>query len=465
MPESKTNSKLFKTKFSSAFWVANSVELLERLAYYAVFIVITLYLSNIWGFSDIEAGAISGVFSATLYLLPLFSGAYADKIGFRKAIIVAFLLLTIGYLGLGVLPTLLESAELVSYGKTTTFTGLNESYLRWSIVPVMAFIVLGGSFIKSVISGTVARETTSENRARGYSIFYMMVNIGAFTGKTVVDPLRRSLGDQGLVYLNYFSASMTLMALIAVIMFYKSAGKPAGEGKSFGQIGRDMIKVLSNGRLLALILIISGFWMIQSQMYATMPKYVIRLIGDGATPGWYANVNPLVVFVLVNFITSFMKKRTALTSMIIGMLIIPFSALVMSFGNQLSADTILGMHPVAFMMIIGIAMQAVAECFISPRFLEYFSLQAPKGQEGLYLGFSHLHSFFSYLFAFGLSGFLLDRYCPDPRGFSSPEAFAAATQHAHYIWYVFVGIGLISAFALLIYGRLTVKELKKDTQE
>lgn len=465
MPDAKTNSKLFKTKFSSAFWVANSVELLERLAYYAVFIVITLYLSNIWGFSDIEAGAISGVFSATLYLLPLFSGAYADKIGFRKAIIVAFLLLTIGYLGLGVLPTLLESAELVSYGKTTTFTGLNESYLRWSIVPVMAFIVLGGSFIKSVISGTVARETTSENRARGYSIFYMMVNIGAFTGKTVVDPLRRSLGDQGLVYLNYFSASMTLMALIAVIMFYKSAGKPAGEGKSFGQIGRDMIKVLSNGRLLALILIISGFWMIQSQMYATMPKYVIRMIGDGATPGWYANVNPLVVFVLVNFITSFMKKRTALTSMIIGMLIIPFSALVMSFGNQLSADTILGMHPVAFMMIIGIAMQAVAECFISPRFLEYFSLQAPKGQEGLYLGFSHLHSFFSYLFAFGLSGFLLDRYCPDPRGFSSPEAFAAATQHAHYIWYVFVGIGLISAIALLIYGRLTVKELKKDTQE
>ena len=465
MPDAKTNSKLFKTKFSSAFWVANSVELLERLAYYAVFIVITLYLSNIWGFSDIEAGAISGVFSATLYLLPLFSGAYADKIGFRKAIIVAFLLLTIGYLGLGVLPTLLESAELVSYGKTTTFTGLNESYLRWSIVPVMAFIVLGGSFIKSVISGTVARETTSENRARGYSIFYMMVNIGAFTGKTVVDPLRRSLGDQGLVYLNYFSASMTLMALIAVVMFYKSAGKPAGEGKSFGQIGRDMIKVLSNGRLLALILIISGFWMIQSQMYATMPKYVIRLIGDGATPGWYANVNPLVVFVLVNFITSFMKKRTALTSMIIGMLIIPFSALVMSFGNQLSADTILGMHPVAFMMIIGIAMQAVAECFISPRFLEYFSLQAPKGQEGLYLGFSHLHSFFAYLFAFGLSGFLLDRYCPDPRGFSSPEAFAAATQHAHYIWYVFVGIGLISAFALLIYGRLTVKELKKDTQE
>ncbi len=441
-------------QFSKAFWVANSVELLERLAYYAVFIVITLYLSNVWGFTDIEAGAISGVFSACLYLLPTFVGAYADKIGFRTSILLAFALLTLGYFGLGLLPTLLEGAGLVSYGMKTTFTGLNSSHLRWSIVPVMTLIVIGGAFIKAVISGTVARETTTENRARGYAIFYMMVNIGAFTGKTVVDPLRKSMGDQGLVYLNFFAASMTLLALVAVFFFYQSV-RTEGQGKSLKELWEGLIRVCKNGRLIALILIISGFWMIQSQMYATMPKYVIRMIGEDASPGWYANVNPLIVFVCVNFITSFMKKRTALTSMTIGMLIIPASAFVMSLGTQVGAGFILGLHPVAFMMIIGIAMQALAECFISPRFLEYFSLQAPKGEEGLYLGFSHLHSFFSYLFAFGLSGFLLDRYCPDPRLFSSPEAYTAATANAHYIWFVFVGIGLISAVALLIYGKVT----------
>jgi len=443
-------------KFSKAFWVANSVELLERLAYYAVFIVITLYLSNVWGFSDIEAGIISGTFSACLYLLPTFAGALADKIGFRSAIMIAFLLLSLGYGGLGLLPILLESAGLVSYGMTTTFSGLNESMLRWSIVPVLILIVIGGSFIKAVISGTVARETTSETRARGYAVCYMMVNIGSFIGKTVVDPLRKSMGDQGLVYLNFFLAAMTLLALIAVFFFYKSV-KTEGQGKSFGEIGRGLLKVLGNARLVILILIISGFWMIQSQMYATMPKYVIRMIGEGASPGWYANVNPLVVFVLVNFITSFMKKSTALTSMTIGMLIIPVSALVMSFGNQIGTEYVLGLHPIAFMMIVGIAMQAIAECFISPRFLEYFSLQSPKGEEGLYLGFSHLHSFVSYLFAFGLSGFLLNKYCPDPREFTSPEAYAVATEHAHYIWYVFVGIGLISAVALLTYGYVTRK--------
>jgi len=440
-------------KFSKAFWVANSVELLERLAYYAVFIALTLYLSNVWDFSDIQAGIISGIFSALLYFLPTFTGAYADKIGFRSSIILAFGLLTIGYGGLGLLPTLMENAGLVTYGMTTTFSGLETSYLRWSIAPVLLLIVIGGAFIKAVISGTVARETTSENRARGYAIFYMMVNIGAFTGKTVVDPLRRSMGDQGLVYLNYFSAAMTLLALIAVYFLYQSV-KTEGKGKSFTEIGRALIKVCMNGRLIALILIISGFWMIQGQMYATMPKFVIRMIGEDASPGWYANVNPFVVFLCVNFVTSLMKKRTALASMTIGMMIIPFSALAMSFGNQIGTDFVLGLHPIAFMMVIGIAMQAIAECFISPRFLEYFSLQSPKGEEGLYLGFSHLHSFFSYLFAFGLSGFLLNKYCPDPKGYT-PTEYASITTHAHYIWYVFFGIGLISAIALIIYGIVT----------
>lgn len=456
-------------KFSKAFWVANFVELLERLAYYAVFIVITLYLSNVWGFTDIQAGLVAGIFSALLYLLPTFTGAIADKIGFRSSIILAFALLTVGYAGLGVLPTLLESAGLVKYSMTTEFTGLESSPYQWSIAPILILIVIGGAFIKAVISGTVARETNAETRARGYAIFYMMVNIGAFLGKTVVDPLRQSMGDQGLVYLNYFSASMTLLALISVFFFYKSA-HTVGQGKSVKQLWDGLVKVMSNGRLMVLMLIVSGFWMIQSQMYSTMPKYVIRLIGDGATPGWYANVNPLVVFVSVNFITSLMKRRSAINSMMIGMIIIPLSALVMSLGNLFNGQTIIGMHPVAFMMIIGIAMQAIAECFISPRYLEYFSLQAPEGEEGLYLGFSHLHSFFSYLMAFGVSGFLLEKYCPDPRLFTNAEgildkvAYSAATQNAHYIWYVFVGIGAVSAIALFIYAKVTGSKDKRDAE-
>lgn len=120
MNSNKTKlEKRVSWKFSRAFWVANTVELFERAAYYGVFIVITLYLSRILGFGDIEAAAIAGIFQAMLYLLPTFAGAYADKIGFRKSLMIAFGLLTLGYLGMGLLPTFFESTGLVEYGDKT----------------------------------------------------------------------------------------------------------------------------------------------------------------------------------------------------------------------------------------------------------------------------------------------------------------------------------------------------------
>jgi len=455
--------------FPKDFWTANGVELLERAAYYGVFIVITLYLSRILGFDDIEAAWISGSFSAGLYFLPTFTGALADKIGFRSSLMLAFALLTIGYAGLAVFPALLEGQGLVEYGREVVFTGLLDADIRWAIVPIMIVIMIGGSFIKAVITGTVAKSTTPDNRAKGFSIFYMMVNIGAFSGKTIVKPLRESMGDLGLINLNYFAASMTLLAFFCIFFFFKNS-EHNEDSKSLSEVWSALIKVLSNGRLVALILIITGFWMVQHQLYATMPKYVLRMAGEGASPSWYANVNPLIVVLTVSFVTSMMKNRSALFSMTTGMFIMPFSALLMASGNMISGDVNLGfmqMNPIAFMMILGIVFQGLAESFISPRFLEYFSLQAPKGEEGLYLGFSHLHSFISSLLGFGLSGYLLNAYCPDPRRFASHEAWQAASANAHYIWYVFAGIATVSAVALIIYGwvikRLDAKAAKPES--
>ena len=144
------------TKFSRAFWVANSVELLERLAYYAIFISLTLYLSNVWGFSDVEAGIIAGSFSALLYFLPTFLGAYSDKIGFRRAIMTAFALLTIGYFALGLIPTFLESSGLVSYGAANA-VGLNQDL---SETEPGSIIAIFRSFFKWIGVGSFDRYTT-----------------------------------------------------------------------------------------------------------------------------------------------------------------------------------------------------------------------------------------------------------------------------------------------------------------
>lgn len=455
--------KLPLSDFTRNFKIACIAELFERMAFYAIFIVLTIYLSTTLGFNDIEASVISGLFSGGLYFLPIFTGAYADKIGFRKSMLIAFSLLTTGYLGLGLLPTLLESAGLVNYGSTTTFNGLTESASRWAIIPILCILVIGGSFIKSIISASVAQETSESLRARGYSIFYMMVNIGSFTGKSIIDPLRNAIGDQAYIYINFFSSVMTLVALIAIFLFYKSS-QVSGQGKTLKEIAQGFMRIATNGRLLMLILIVTGFWMVQHQLYATMPKYVIRMAGETARPGWIANVNPFVVVCCVNFITRLMAKRSAVTSMNIGMFLIPISALLMACGNLLENDLIGGMSNITLMMIVGIVVQALAECFISPRYMEYFSLQAPKGEEGMYLGFSHLHSFLSSIFGFGLAGVLLTKYCPDPTLFESREAWEAASVHAHYIWYYFAAIGLIAAMALLIFGKVTQNiDKKKQT--
>ncbi|MBD3221447.1 MFS transporter [bacterium] len=452
-------------RFPRAFWTANVVELLERAAWYGVFVAITLYLSRILGFTDIEAATISGVFTAGLYFLPTFAGAYADRIGYRAALLLAFGLLTIGYASMWVLPTLLAASGLVEYGREVVFTGLEDGWQKWIFIPVMLVIMVGGSFIKSVITGTVARETTAVNRARGYSIFYAMVNVGAFSGKTLVKPLRVSMGNEGLIVLNLFAAGMTLLAFVLVLFFYRSA-RSAGEGKQFSEIWRALVAVITRGRLITLIIIITGFWMVQHQLYASMPKYILRMVGEGASPSWYANVNPAVVVLTVSLVTQLMARRTALTSMTVGMFIMPISALSMASGNMLGGE-ILGMHPVAFMMVVGIAFQGLAESFISPRYLEYFSVQAPDGEEGLYLGFSHLHSFISAIVGFVMSGLLLEKFCPDPKTLSPaeqaqrlealagngpmPEAYA----HAHYLWFTFVGVALVAAIALIVFGQVT----------
>ena len=171
-----------------------------------------------------------------------------------------------------------------------------------------------------------------------------------------------------------------------------------------------------------------------------------------------------------------MKKKKAVTSMLVGMILMPFSALAMSFSQGLegmSGDNIwilgwFSLHPVTIMLIIGIAIQGLAECFISPRFLEYFSFQAPKGEEGVYLGFSHLHSFFSALVGFIMSGFLLDKYCPDPKtlpaGLTEIQR-AAYYADAHLIWYYFLAIGFVAAIALFIFKYFTERNDKKKEKK
>ncbi|MBW2735291.1 MAG: MFS transporter [Deltaproteobacteria bacterium] len=445
MPEAKST-----WRFPAAFWTANVIELFERAAYYGTFITLALFLTRTVGYGDIWANSIAGIFAAFLYLMPFFNGAAADRLGFRRSLILAFALLAAGYATLGLFP----------HKVTVLFS--------------LLLVMMGGAFVKPIITGTVAKTSDESNRARAYSLFYMMVNIGAFSGKTVAKPVRVALG---LDYVPLYSAGAAVVGLILVSLFYwpKRDVVAPSEGATQDHRGaqdalRDLLTVLRNGRFTALILITAAFWAIQGQLYASMPKYVLRMVGEHASPEWYANINPAVVVLLVVPITQLVRRLEAITSIGIGLGLIPFSALLMALSPQLSTDlTLFGyqLHPITVMMVAGIGLQGVAECFLSPRYLEYCSRQAPPGQEGLYMGFSHVNTFFAWLFGFVLSGFLLEAYCPEPKTLSLAEqaawtvalkgqgAMPEAYAHAHYIWYVFAFIGFVGFAALLVFQFVT----------
>jgi dipeptide/tripeptide permease len=438
-------------RFPLSFWTANLIELCERAAYYGWFIMLAEFLTSVVGYSDIEAGYIGGCFAALLYVFPFLSGAFADRVGYRKALLLSLGLLTVGYAGLGALPR--KHLVLVS----------------------MAAIMLGGALVKPIITGTVARSSDAASRARAFSLFYMMVNIGSFLGKTAAKPVRIELG---LSTIPLLSAAVAAAGFVTVLLFYRppeSSAPGTAPAQSMAavlsQLRRDFGQVLSSGRLMALVLITAGFWIIQSQMYSSMPKYILRTVGQHASPEWYANVNPMVVVLCVVPITQLCRRLRSITSITIALGLIPLSALCIAalpvLLRRLGVGAVASLHPVTVAMLLGIALQGFAECFLSPRYLEYASKQAPKDQEALYLGYAHLNSFFSWLIGYILSGYLLDAFCPDPKKLAAAEQAAyalalrtggplpAAYSDAHYLWFVFVAIGVLAFLSLLLFRRLT----------
>ncbi len=134
-------------RFPRMFWTGNIAELCERAAYYGTFIALRTYLIRVVGLDDVQAGWVAGMFGGWIYLVPFFTGALADRVGFRPALMGAFALLSVGYATLGFFHTMAP----VGVG--------------------LVLIVLGGAIVKPVITGTVSKSSNEANRARAFSIF------------------------------------------------------------------------------------------------------------------------------------------------------------------------------------------------------------------------------------------------------------------------------------------------------
>jgi POT family proton-dependent oligopeptide transporter len=264
--------KTVKT-FPKTFWIANTMELFERWAYYGLFILLGLYFTGpvsegALGFSHADKAALMAILGTTVYLLPFFTGAIADHYGYKKVLLVSYILLVVGYFLLG---------QLNSF---------------WSIAVIMVFIAIGAALFKPVISATIAKTTrkTDASISIGFGIFYMIVNVGALVGQLAASEFR----EKDWSYIFIASSSVILINII-LLFFYKEPEREKSEEPIFQALKKVLNKikvVFSDAKFMLFLLIISGFWSMYMQLFYSMPNFIEQWIDTRGVYNFIENISP-----------------------------------------------------------------------------------------------------------------------------------------------------------------------------
>jgi POT family proton-dependent oligopeptide transporter len=409
--------------FHPTFWVANGMELFERLAYYGQQIVFMIYMRNKLGFTEAEAGQLSGIFGGLLYLLPILGGTLADKWGFRRAFNVAFSILALGYFLIG---SVGMSAFSGIYGDTPQY---------WLMVVFLVLTAFGGSFIKPSVLGTVAVTTKQESKSLGYAIYYWLVNVGAMIGPTIAYFVRDSFGNE-FVYM--VSAVSCFAMLIVNMVLYKEVKNESTEVvESLGKKMKNLFVVLGNFKFMIFLLIYSLYWIIFWQEFIIVPYYVTDYI-DKTYPyeilqSWAAAGAIILLQIPVNRLTKNISTR---------------NAILWGFAISSLIWIIIGIYPSVPTIAAGIIAFAIGEMMQAPRYYEYISEIAPPGQQGLFQGYAFLP-------------IAIARFVGDPIGGYLYQTSKAAGEPGR-VWLAMIGIGVGATLLMWIYnvvvGRLEARQ-------
>jgi dipeptide/tripeptide permease len=247
-----------KSGFTSDFWIANTLELFERLAFYGTTAVLTMFLARKVGLEN-EAATLAGLFSGVIFLLPILAGVIVDKYGFKRTLLACFLIFTVGYFLIGLAGMPVGQDIIISIGR--------KNY----IVIVLLITAIGGSLIKPCIVGTVAQTSKPNVKALGFSIYYTLGNIGGAIGPLLAFQIREGLGIEFVLVMSSITSFFLLVA--AWIFFKEPTPQETIVQRTFGKVFSDMILVFGNIRFISFLVIFSGFWIMFWQIYYLLPFY------------------------------------------------------------------------------------------------------------------------------------------------------------------------------------------------
>ena len=489
--------------FPGYFWVANVLEIFERMGWYGFYAVSSLYLtgsvaSGGLGMTSADRGVIQALVTFLLYLFPAFFGALADRYGYKKMFMASFMVMAPGYL-------------LLQFAKDF-----------WSFFAIYTFVAIGHGMFKPVVIATVAKASRAGNGSMAFGIFYMMVNIGGFLGPIAAGIVR----GWGWHYVFYASAIWCAINLVWCGLFYREPqdDTPDAERKTMRRVLRGMIEVVGNvrffitvfgslvimvlgskwipwpnwlfvgvgwivvnflldailravvsdwrtrpaftnpvsmvgeGRYLVFLLLMAGFWTSFNQLFITVPEYIrdytdttaiantldsfLGLFGGGITPGdpYWFDQGKIKPEYLINLNALGIICLQVLISFL-ARNIRPLSTIISGIVVTILSFLVFLGGAEGWFVVLGILVFSVGEMLASPKAKEYAGLIAPPGKTGMYMGYFYWCNALGNLFGGILSGQTYQYF--GPAGIDNPDP----------IWWIYSGAALVTAIGLLVYNR------------
>ena len=442
--------------FPRSFWTANLTELFERAAYYAMASFVVLYLGQL-GLGDYWPSNLNGILWALVFFLPILSGTIADQIGFKKSMLIAFVFLAAGYFIMGY-PVWFGNHTLNQTIGSEMSAGIG---ILLPVILAIVFIGIGGSIIKPCIAGTV-HKTAGAKVTLGFAIFYMIINIGSLIGRGVSFVVRKQFD---LSYIFAVSVFFSIIAFFAVLLFYTDPEKESGQTetekkpkKSILRILADMILVLKNLRFALFLIVSSGFFFIYAQVYNVLPLYLQKVVELDPAVDIITMANPFVIVFFQLLITKKFGKMKPINSIVVGIVIIGISMMInlipIFMSGGVRSLTLGEFIPLGTLFItLTVALIAFGELFTSARTYEFIGALAPKGQEGLFLGYANLPLAIGALIG-GPAGAFIFHEIMCKGAIKLESGLLELNPFWNSMgWIILMGIGFISAFSMWLYNR------------
>ncbi|QQS35920.1 MAG: MFS transporter [Ignavibacteriales bacterium] len=415
--------------FSKNYWIVIMMEFFERGSYYGMMSILSVYMTDQLEYTKESVGVIKSTIQPLLYILPILSGAIGDRFGYKRTLTFAFIFLGLGYF-------------LTS--QTTEYAMVFAS---------LVIMGIGAGAFKPMISGTIARETNETNSTLGFGIFYWSINLGAFLFPLILVPYIKS--TFGWQYVMMASAIATASMLIPTFLVYKEPKKPAST-KTFAEVLKGAVLVLTDVKFIGLIVIYSGFWILYFQMFDSVLWYVQKYVdatslnifvngvlgGVGINIDWKFDVehvtviNAGTIILLQILVSNIVKNTKALPTMISGIAMGTLGMAILAINTNI------------WVFMLGITIFSIGEMTAHPKFISYVGLIAPEDKKALYLGYSFLYG-------------VLGSFIGGILGANLYVHFVDNLNQPSTLWIIFSLIGVVTIIGLLLYNKFIASKTAK----